>query len=136
MRYFSALIIVFGLFFSLNLSAQEIVSQQYLKVKEGESRHFEDYLEEIWEKQNKVALKKGFISGYEVQRVLDSDRYDFILVTRFKDKRAYNYREKNLNTIISDKKVFPKGLMIDGKTDDDMVIYLFKLVSESEYRKK
>ncbi|QCK14549.1 hypothetical protein [Mangrovivirga cuniculi] len=134
-RFFSFFTLVF-LFFQVNTFSQDIVSQQYLKVKEGETRNFVEYLEEVWEKQHKVALKRGFITGYEVQKVLDSDRYDYILVIRYKDKRAYNYRERNFNLVINDPKVFPKGILIDGKTDDDMVTYLFKLVSESEIRKR
>ncbi|MCX2742661.1 hypothetical protein OO013_02225 [Mangrovivirga sp. M17] len=135
MKFFSCFLIAF---FCIQISvfSQDIVSQQYLKVKEGESKNFAEYLEEVWEKQHKVALKRGFITGYEVQKVLDSDRYDYILVIRYKDKRAYNYRERNFNEIINDPKVFPKGILMDGKTDDDMVTYLFKLVSESEIRKK
>lgn len=106
--------ILFAVFFSSGLDAQEeqaFVLAEYMKVKPGMHEKYRE-CEKVWKRIHEHRLEKGFITGWELERVVSPSgtnaEYDYQTITFYKSWDA-----------------------LDAETGDDWKSF-FEILSEEE----
>lgn len=99
---------------------ETIVLMDFVKIKNGKREEAIFYYENNWKIYREIALKKGFIKSFEIIEIVpnETNRFDLILITRYKNEEQYKASEKNFEPIL--KEIRPNGPMLknDLKPDD------------------
>ena len=105
-------IIIWPLLFCLNASAQShkgIFVIDFVRIKNDKGDEASFFYNNNWKVYRDTALKRGYISSYQLLRVKPDSlcTFDFILVTGYADSAQYSKSELNFNKII--KELRPGG---------------------------
>lgn len=99
---------------------ETIVLMDFVKIKNGKREEAIFYYENNWKIYREIALKKGFIESFEIIEIApnETNRFDLILITRYKNEEQYKASEKNFEPIL--KEIRPNGPMLknDLKPED------------------
>jgi hypothetical protein len=97
---------------SCNLFAQKtvpIVVIDFVKVVNGHEAETAYFFEQNWKKYRAAALKKAYISGYQMLKLSPENKagFHYALVTFFQDSASYKQVEANFRPIMA--RISPKG---------------------------
>ncbi len=91
---------------------ETVVLMDFVKIKNGKRDEAMFYYENNWKIYREIALKKGFIQSYEIIEIVpnESNQFDLILITRYKNEAQYKASEKNFEPIL--KEIRPNGALL------------------------
>lgn len=91
-------------FFSFS-QTDHISMIDYVQVLNGNKTEALYYYQNNWEQLRKKAKKKNFIESYRLLETKPTEDmpYTFILITTFKNKKQYEFRESNFQTLIDNR---------------------------------
>ncbi len=91
---------------------ETIVLMDFVKIKNGKRDEAMFYYDNNWKIYREVALKRGFIQSYEIIEIApnESNQFDLILITRYKNEEQYKNSEKNFEPIL--KEIRPNGTLL------------------------
>lgn len=99
---------------------ETVVLMDFVKIKNGKRDEAMFFYENNWKIYREAALKQGIIQSYEIVEIApnESNQFDLILITRYKNEEQHKNSEKNFEPIL--KEIRPNGAMLknDLKPDD------------------
>lgn len=117
--------------------SQTISVMDFVKVKNNNYAETMYYYESNWKLSRDIAMEKGFISGYRLEKVIPDSAvlFDLILITEYKDKNAYQKSEENFSGIL--KAIRPNGpVLLNNLKPAEFRQNVFVKVTESVYTNK
>lgn len=99
----------FILLCNLTALAQNIKTMDIVKVNARYEKEALYFYNENWKAFRNEALKKGFISGFEMLRTAtdSTNHFQLILITEYADSTSFQNMERNFEPIM--KAISPKG---------------------------
>lgn len=119
----------------LNTSAQRIKTVDFIKILNDNETEALFFYENNWKAFREYALKKGYISSFELLKTQPDSLGDFdlILLTEYPDSNAYNRIEEHFKEFGMNRKISPEVKKnLDNRRNFSK--YLFGKKSEVIYR--
>lgn len=99
---------------------ETVVLMDFVKIKNGKRDEAMFFYENNWKIYREAALKQGIIQSFEIVEIApnESNQFDLILITRYKNEEQHKNSEKNFEPIL--KEIRPNGALLknDLKPDD------------------
>lgn len=105
---------------SVKKADETVVLMDFVKIKNGKRDEAMFFYENNWKIYREAALKQGIIQSFEIVEIApnESNQFDLILITRYKNEEQHKNSEKNFEPIL--KEIRPNGALLknDLKPDD------------------
>lgn len=114
--------------------AQTVLVMDFVKVKEGRQAEALFFYENNWKMYRDIALEKGFITAYRLEKTMadSSASFDLVLITEYADSSMYRKSEENFRDILSSTR--PNGpLLLNELKPADFRQNVFVKVTETLY---
>jgi hypothetical protein len=128
------LFLLFCLIATLFAGAQTVLVMDFVKVKNGKYAEALFFYENNWKMYRDIALQKGFISAYRLEKTsADSAApFDLLLITEYPDSTIYHKSEENFRSILATTR--PSGpLLLNDLKPADFRQNVFLKVTETIY---
>jgi hypothetical protein len=115
--------------------AQTVLVMDFVKVKNGRLAETLFYYENNWKQYRDIALQKGFIQSYRLEKTTadSTAAFDLILITEYPDSKAYRKSEENFRDILATTR--PNGpLLLNEWKPADFRQNVFVKITETLYR--
>lgn len=101
-------------------SGQTVLVIDFVKIKNGKFDETMYYYANNWKVYREIALEKGFIQSYRLEKttVDSAAAFDLILITEYADTVMYKRSEENFRTIINNTRPGGPALLNDLKPTD------------------
>lgn len=132
MRSFLLLICITA---TLTAGAQTVLVMDFVKVKNNRYAETMFFYENNWKLYRDIALQKGFITSYRLEKTTadSAAAFDLILITEYRDSSMYHKSEENFRDILATAR--PNGpLLLNDLKPADFRQNVFVKVTETVYR--
>ncbi|MBN8674664.1 MAG: hypothetical protein J0L56_11045 [Chitinophagales bacterium] len=114
--------------------AQTVLVMDFVKIKNGKQAEALFFYENNWKLYRDIALEKGFITAYRLEKTTadSSASFDLVLITEYADSSMYRKSEDNFRAILSTAR--PNGpLLLNELQPADFRQNVFVKVTETLY---
>ncbi len=129
-----SLFILLFLAATIKAGSQTVLVMDFVKVKNGNYAETLFFYENNWKLYRDIALQKGFITSYRLEKTtVDSTApFDLVLITEYRDSTMYHKSEENFSDILATAR--PKGpLLLNDLKPADFRQNVFVKVTETLY---
>lgn len=120
---------------TLTTGAQTVLVMDFVKVKNNRQAETMFFYENNWKLYRDIALQKGFITSYRLEKTTadSAAAFDLILITEYRDSSMYRKSEENFRDILATAR--PNGpLLLNELKPADFRQNVFVKVTETVYR--
>ncbi len=114
--------------------AQTVLVMDFVKIRNGKEAEALFFYENNWKLYRDIALEKGFITAYRLEKTTadSSASFDLVLITEYADSSMYRKSEDNFRAILSTAR--PNGpLLLNELQPADFRQNVFVKVTETLY---
>lgn len=114
--------------------AQTVLVMDFVKIRNGKEAEALFFYENNWKLYRDIALEKGFITAYRLEKTTadSSASFDLVLITEYADSSMYRKSEDNFRAILSTSR--PNGpLLLNELQPADFRQNVFVKVTETLY---
>jgi hypothetical protein len=131
--------LLFLLFSAVTIAAhaQTVLVMDFVKIKNGKQAEALFFYENNWKLYRDIALEKGFISSYRLEKTMadSAGSFDLVLITEYADSNLYRKSEENFRDILSSAR--PNGpLLLNELQPADFRQNVFVKITETLYSSK
>lgn len=119
---------------TLTAGAQTVLVMDFVKVKNNRQAETMFFYENNWKLYRDIALQKGFITSYRLEKTTadSAAAFDLILITEYRDSSMYHKSEENFRDILATTR--PNGpLLLNELKPADFRQNVFVKVTETLY---
>lgn len=119
---------------TVTVSAQTVLVMDFVKVKNNRHAETMFFYENNWKLYRDIALQKGFITSYRLEKTTadSAAAFDLILITEYRDSAMYHKSEENFRDILTSTR--PNGpLLLNELKPADFRRNMFVKVTETLY---
>jgi len=119
---------------TLTTGAQTVLVMDFVKVKNNRQAETMFFYENNWKLYRDIALQKGFITSYRLEKTTadSAAAFDLILITEYRDSSMYRKSEENFRDILATAR--PNGpLLLNELKPADFRQNVFVKVTETVY---
>lgn len=131
------ILLLFLFFLSKAGHTQTVLVMDFVKVKNGRYAETLFYYEKNWKLYRDIALQKGFIQSYRLEKTTadSAGAFDLILITEYPDSNTYHKSEENFRDILATAR--PNGpLLLNEWKPADFRQNVFVKVTETVYHSR
>ena len=117
--------------------SQTVSVMDFVKVEEGRQAEAMYFYEQNWKMYRQLALKKGYITDYRIEKTQGDSAapFNLILITEYKDSISHAKSEENFSDIL--KTTRPNGpLLLNELKPADFRQPVFVKVTHTVYRNR